>query len=67
MGRRGFYRRSGIGLRNQFCGIADALFTEDGFACHARDALERMVNPYLRDPIDRVTRDPSASLDGMIV
>ena len=57
-----FIEEAGIGLRNQFCGIADDLFTEDGFADHARDALERMVNPYLRDPIDRVTRDPRRKL-----
>ena len=57
-----FIEEAGIGLRNQFCGIADDLFTEDGFGDHARDALERMVNPYLRDPIDRVTRDPRRKL-----
>ena len=34
---------------------------------YAEDALERMVNPYLRDPIDRVTTIPSVSLDGMTV
>ena len=49
-------------MRNQFCGIEDDLFTEDGFAIMQTDALERMVNPYLRDPIDRVTRDPKRKL-----
>ena len=53
---------AGIGLRNEFNNFEDDLFTQDGFAVYSEDALERMVNPYLRDPIDRVTRDPKRKL-----
>ena len=50
------------GLRNEFNNFEDDLFSELGFSEYAEDALERMVNPYLRDPIDRVTRDPIRKL-----
>jgi len=29
---------------------------------YAKDALQRMVNPFLNDPIERVTRDPIRKL-----
>ena len=40
----------------------DELFTEDGFRAYAKDAVTRMVNPFLRDPVARVTRDPARKL-----
>ena len=40
----------------------DELFTEEGFRVHAEDLLARMVNPFLRDPVERVTRDPARKL-----
>jgi mannitol-1-phosphate 5-dehydrogenase len=60
--REAFVKEAGVGLRNQFSGFPDVLFSEKGFAEYAEDALHRMVNPYLRDPIDRVTRDPIRKL-----
>ena len=60
--KEAFVDEAGIGLRNEFNNFEDDLFTQDGFAGYAEDALERMVNPYLRDPIDRVTRDPKRKL-----
>ncbi|MBN2641764.1 MAG: hypothetical protein JXR78_08935 [Victivallales bacterium] len=42
---------------------ADPLFTEDGFAAYADDLLQRMVNPFLRDRIDRIIRDLPRKLD----
>jgi len=60
--REAFLNESGVGLRHRYAEIDDELFTEDGFAAYAADALERMVNPFLRDPVDRVTRDPARKL-----
>lgn len=60
--REAFVHEAGVGLRNKFLNFEDELFTQDGFAAYANDALERMINPYLRDPIDRVTRDPKRKL-----
>ena len=60
--KEAFVNEAGVGLRNEFKNFEDDLFTQDGFAAYSEDALERMVNPYLRDPIDRVTRDPKRKL-----
>lgn len=60
--RKAFVDEAGIGLRNEFKNFQDELFTKDGFAAYAENALERMVNPCLHDPIDRVTRDPKRKL-----
>ena len=60
--KEAFVDEVGVGLRDEFNNFEDDLFTQDGFAAYAEDALERMVNPYLRDPIDRVTRDPIRKL-----
>ncbi len=60
--RQAFLEESGVGLRHRYAAVDDELFTEDGFAAYAEDALERMVNPFLRDPVDRVTRDPARKL-----
>ena len=60
--REAFVHEAGVGLRNKFLNFEDELFTQDGFAAYANNALERMINPYLRDPIDRVTRDPKRKL-----
>jgi mannitol-1-phosphate 5-dehydrogenase len=40
----------------------DPLFTSDGYRAFADDLLERMVNPWLRDDVERVTRDPRRKL-----
>jgi mannitol-1-phosphate 5-dehydrogenase len=60
--REAFLEESGVGLRHRYATVDDKLFTADGFAAYAEDALERMVNPFLRDPVDRVTRDPARKL-----
>jgi len=60
--KEAFVKEAGVGLRYKFTGLTDDLFSELGFSEYAEDALERMVNPYLRDPIDRVTRDPIRKL-----
>ena len=60
--KEAFVKEAGVGLRHKFSGFPDGLFSETGFSEYAEDALQRMVNPYLRDPIDRVTRDPIRKL-----
>ena len=60
--RQAFLDETGVGLRHRYAAVDDELFTADGFAAYAEDALERMVNPFLRDPVDRVTRDPARKL-----
>ena len=57
-----FLQESGVGLRHKYAEMDDELFTEDGFCTYAKDAVTRMVNPFLRDPVARVTRDPARKL-----
>jgi mannitol-1-phosphate 5-dehydrogenase len=57
-----FINESGAGLIKEYASVDDELFTEEGFRAYVDDALVRMVNPFLRDPVDRVTRDPSRKL-----
>ena len=60
--RKVFLSESGAGLIKQYAEVRDELFGEAGFGAYAEDALERMVNPFLRDPVDRVIRDPARKL-----
>ena len=60
--REAFLKESGVGLRHKYAGVDDELFTEEGFETYAEDLLTRMVNPFLRDPVERVTRDPGRKL-----
>ena len=57
-----FEKEVGPGLIHAHARTDDALFTKDGMLAYARDALHRMVNPFLNDPIERVTRDPVRKL-----
>jgi mannitol-1-phosphate/altronate dehydrogenase len=57
-----FEKEVGPGLIHAHARTDDALFTNDGMLAYARDALHRMVNPFLNDPIERVTRDPVRKL-----
>jgi mannitol-1-phosphate 5-dehydrogenase len=60
--RGAFLGEVGPGLRKEYADVPDELFNEAGFRAYAEDALERMVNPFLRDPVERVTRDPARKL-----
>ena len=62
MVRSAFINEAGAGLCKEFSQVSDPLFSEVGFCDYVDDALLRMVNPYLRDPVDRVTRDPVRKL-----
>ena len=56
-----FLEESGRALIARWTGV-DPLFTPAGYCAYADDLLERMVNPSLRDDMDRVTRDPRRKL-----
>lgn len=56
LGREAFLRESGAALIHRHGGL-DPLFTETGFRTYADDLLERMMNPHLRDAVDRIIRD----------
>ncbi|MEX1335492.1 MAG: hypothetical protein AB1Z66_09345 [Candidatus Limnocylindrales bacterium] len=59
--RAAFLEESGAALRRRWGGV-DPLFTEAGYAAFADDLLERMVNPYLADTVERAARDPRRKL-----
>ncbi len=59
--RTAFIEESGRAMIRRHAGV-DRLFTEDGYRDYADDLLARMVNPYLRDSVERVGRDPARKL-----
>jgi mannitol-1-phosphate 5-dehydrogenase len=59
--RGAFLNESGAALCRKHAGL-DPLFTADGYRAYADDLLERMVNPHLRDAVERVIRDPRRKL-----
>jgi mannitol-1-phosphate 5-dehydrogenase len=59
--RAAFLQESGAALIRKHAGV-DPLFTEEGYRYYADDLLERMTNPYLRDSVERVGRDPQRKL-----
>ena len=59
--RSAFVEESGEALIRKHAGV-DSLFTRAGYTYYADDLLERMTNPYLRDTVERVGRDPQRKL-----
>lgn len=59
--REAFLEESGCALIARRAGVDD-LFTPEGYRAFADDLLMRMVNPWLRDDVERVTRDPRRKL-----
>ena len=59
--RAAFIQESGRGLIRKY-GYIDQLFTSDGYSQYAGGLLERMMNPFLMDTIERVTRDTQRKL-----
>jgi mannitol-1-phosphate 5-dehydrogenase len=62
LARKVFLEEVGPGLIHAHGHTRDPLFTEEGIAEYAQSALKRMINPFLNDPVDRVTRDPVRKL-----
>jgi mannitol-1-phosphate 5-dehydrogenase len=60
--RAAFIQESGGALVRKHSG-KDRLFTDEGYREYADDLLARMVNPFLRDSVERVGRDPQRKLD----
>ncbi len=54
--RKAFVDECGAALCKKWAGV-DELFTPTGFAAYADDLLERIINPFLTDRVDRVCRD----------
>ena len=61
LARQAFIRESGGALCQKHKGL-DSLFTPAGYAAYADDLLIRMLNPHLRDAVERVVRDPRRKL-----
>ena len=59
--RAAFIDELGEALIRRHRGV-DSLFTHAGYTQYADDLLERMMNPFLRDTIERVTRDTRRKL-----
>lgn len=59
--RAAFIRESGEALIRKHSGV-DPLFTPAGYREYADDLLARMINPNLRDSVERVGRDPERKL-----
>jgi len=59
--RAAMVEESGAALCARYAGV-DPLFTPAGFADYAGDLIRRMVNPYVRDTVARVGRDPARKL-----
>jgi mannitol-1-phosphate 5-dehydrogenase len=59
--RAAMLEESGKALVRKHAGV-DALFTREGFRAYTDDLLARMINPYLRDRVERVGRDPARKL-----
>ncbi len=52
---------SGAALLHKYDGL-DTVFTETGYQAYAHTLLQRMTNPFLRDTVERVGRDPKRKL-----
>lgn len=61
MARAAFLQESGAALIRKYRGL-DPLFTKAGYRNYAEDLLCRMMNPHLRDLVERVVRDPRRKL-----
>ncbi len=61
-GETAFEKESGAFLLKKYNYLNEPLFTQQGFKFYGEDLLERMVNPYLRDEVQRICRDPLRKL-----
>ncbi len=61
-GEKAFQNESGAFLLRKYKDLDEELFTEKGFAFYGSNLLERMTNPYLKDEVQRICRDPLRKL-----
>lgn len=61
LARAAFLNESGAALIRKYREF-DQLFTEAGYREYAEDLLCRMMNPHLRDLVERIVRDPRRKL-----
>jgi mannitol-1-phosphate 5-dehydrogenase len=61
LAREAFIEESGRALIARFSGL-DPLFSPAGYTAYADDLLDRMMNPFLKDQVARVIRDPRRKL-----
>ncbi len=61
LAKEAFLLESGEALCSKYAGI-DLLFTPNGYQAYVEDLMQRMVNPNLRDRVDRITRDTRRKL-----
>lgn len=61
LGREALIEESGRALVKKYAGI-DPLFTPEGYREFADDLIARILNPHLRDTVERVGRDPERKL-----
>lgn len=59
--RAAMIEESGTALCARFAGV-DVLFTPEGMQAYSDDLLARMTNPFVRDTVARVGRDPARKL-----
>ena len=59
--RAAMVEESGAPLCRRFTGV-DPLFAPEGMGAYVDDLITRMVNPYVRDTVARVGRDPARKL-----
>ena len=57
-GEIAFKDECGALLLKKYKDLNDPLFSEKGFEFYGSDLLKRMTNPYLRDEVKRICRDP---------
>ncbi len=57
-GEIAFRNECGALLLKKYNDFNDPLFTKEGFEFYGSDLLKRMTNPYLRDEVKRICRDP---------
>jgi mannitol-1-phosphate 5-dehydrogenase len=63
LGIDAFKNESGAFLLKKYKNLDEPLFTPEGFKFYGEDLLERMTNPYLRDEVKRICRDPVRKLE----
>ena len=59
--QKALVEESGEALIHKYSGF-DNLFTTEGYQAYAKDLFTRMMNPYLRDTVERVGRNPERKL-----